>query len=165
MRGAKPMIRLLHRGLVWALLGGLALSITTCGDSTPESERAARTFVEAYYVRADLVAARRLTTGLAREKIERQVRLRTLAEADREPAPTSPGLSEQRDVKYKVLETREREGGRKIYRIGLTISTSPLTLETQTLITVGAKGEGEKRRWLVLNFVDFNRPSAKNAGK
>ena len=131
----------------------------------PETERAARTFIETYYVRADLVAARPLTTGLAREKIDQQVRLRTLAEADRQPAPTSPGLSEQRGVKYEVLETRERGVGRKIYRIGLTISTSPLTLETQTLITVGTKGEGKNRRWLVLNFVDFNRPPAESAGK
>ncbi len=165
-RDAEPMKGFLRRGFGWALLGGVALLAAACGDSTPESERAALTFVEAYYVRADLVAARRLAAGLAREKIDQQIKLRTTAGASDKAASSTPGLSGQRDVKYKVLETREQTADRKIYRIGLTISTSSsLALETQALITMVEKGEGGKRRWLVLNFVEFNRPSADNGGK
>ncbi|MFQ5913025.1 MAG: hypothetical protein ACE5JS_07570 [Nitrospinota bacterium] len=147
-----------HRAYGVALKILLALTLAGCGSSVPESERVVRSFVEAYYVQADLAAAVRLAEGLARVKIDRQAKLRT-APPGGGAVPTSPGLSGARSVEYEILETRERAEGGKVFRIGLTISSKPVTLNVQTLITVGQKGKGEPRRWVVLNFTDFSGPT------
>ncbi|MFQ5692157.1 MAG: hypothetical protein ACE5IM_03820 [Nitrospinota bacterium] len=141
----------------------LVTLLAACGRSVPESEEAARAFVEAYYVRADLTAAARWAEGLAREKIDRQAKLRKEAETGGS-GPASPGLSGRRSVEYKILETRERADGRKVYRIALTIVSSPVTLDVQTIVTVGRSRKGDRRRWVVVNFMDVG-PSRRPSGK
>ena len=148
------MIRLLRPGRFASIFLLLPLSLAACGDSIPESEKIARSFVEAYYVRANLDAAARMTRGLAREKIKRQTKLRKDA-ALGGTGPGSPGLSKQRNVEYEVLEVRERGGGR-VFRIGLAISSIPVSIKLQTLITVGQKDKDGRGRWVVLNFMELS---------
>lgn len=143
-----------RRGIRVSLSILVAVLLGACGGSVPGPEQVARSFVEAYYVRADLIAASGLAGGLAREKIERQAKLRK-APTGGGAGPTAPGLSKRRSVKYEILETRERTDGSRIYRLRLTISSSPMTLNVETLVTVGQRGKADRRRWVVLNFMDL----------
>lgn len=151
-----------RRRLPLLLAALAAVGAVACGRSAPEPERAALSFVEAYYVRADLAAAARMAVGAAREKIEAQTRLRA-APGDRGAASAAPGLSGQRNVEYKVLEVRERPDGGKVYRIALTVSSAPMTLDIQTLVTVAERGGRDRRRWAVLNFLDLDASSPRRS--
>ena len=152
-----PILRFLLTALAAALL-------PSCGGSVPEPEKAARAFVEAYYVRADLTAVGRLAAGLAGEKIARQTRLRKSPRDIDSVQGVSPGLTNRRNVEFEILEVRDRENGRKVFRFGLSISNPSVTLRLQTLVTVGKGAKGEKGRWIVLNFLDINPPPTRGSG-
>ncbi len=150
------------------LLPALSLSaLPSCDGSVPEPEKAARAFVEAYYVRADLTAAGRLAAGLAKEKIERQARLRKSRGDGGSGRETSPGLANRRNVEFEILEVRDREDGRKVYRFGLSISNPPVKLRLQSLVTVGkrAEGRGGQSGWTVVNFLDIDNPPTRGSGR
>ncbi len=152
-----PILRFLLTALAAALL-------PSCGGSVSAPEQAARAFVEAYYIRADLTAAGRLATGLAGEKIARQARLRKSPRDAHSVQGVSPGLSNRRNVEFEILEVRDREDGRKVFRFGLSISNPPVMLRLQTLVTVGKRAKGGKGRWTVLNFLDIDPPPARGSG-
>ncbi len=148
--------RIMTAGLsVWLFFG--------CSDSTPEAEKAVRTFIEAYYIRADLVAARRTAVGLAREKIDRQMKLRKDRGEGRSVEQTSPGVGRNRKVEADVLEVRDRVNGDKVYRFRLTIFNSAIRMGLQTLITVGKRHRSSNGPWMVVNFMEIrDLPSEKS---
>jgi hypothetical protein len=118
-----------------------------------ERESAAREFLEAYYVRADLPAARRLAVGLAREKIDREIELRKGA-GERGP---SPEAARERSVNIEILEERSRTEERSIFLFDLVIGSEPLTLKKRAVITLGrTRGPEGREGWVVVNFSEVD---------
>ena len=152
------MFRLHRNGIRKLALGILFCFFLGCNNQAPESEKTMLTFIEAYYVRADLLAAKRVSAGLALENINRQMLLRKSFEKGKSLEQTSPGVGKKRNVETKILEVRERSNGDKVYRSSLSIFNSAVRMELQTLSTVGKRGHASDRSWVVVNFVEIRNP-------
>mgnify|MGYP006129822231 CR=1 FL=1 len=154
------------RSYIQALVVGFSFcSFLGCNNQAPDSEKAMRSFIEAYYVRADLVAAKRISTGLALENINRQIRLRKNFEKDRSLEQISPGVGKNRNVETEILEVRDRSNGDKVYRSSLSILNSTVAMELQVLITVGKRGRSSKHPWVVVNFAEIRNLSSEKSQK
>lgn len=133
-----------------SLLIALLFVLGSCGRMG-ERESVAREFLEAYYVRADLPAARRLSVGLAREKIDREIELRKGA-GERGP---SPEAARERSVSIQLLEERSRTEDRSTFLFDLLIGSEPFTLKKRAVITLGrTRGPGGREGWVVVNFTE-----------
>jgi hypothetical protein len=114
--------------------------LASCGrGSTPEG--IAGEFMDEYYVRADLAGARRVTDGLASQKIgneEALVRGQTMGAA-----------REGRTVAYS-LASRAQEGDRHLfqYQVKVTLSGGSGTFARRVVLIVSPVGGG----WRVTNF-------------
>ena len=136
------------------LLAAFLLALGACGQ-VGERESVAREFLEAYYVRADLPAARRAAVGLAREKIDREIELRKGAG---ETGP-SPEAARERSVTIQVLEERSRTEERSTFLFDLLIGSEPIILKKRALITLGrTQGPGGRGSWVVVNFSEIDIP-------
>ncbi len=134
------------------LFAALLLALGACGQ-VGERESVAREFIEAYYVRADLPAARKVATGLALQKIDREIELRKEA-GDTQPSPEAAG---ERSVTFQVLEERSRTEGRSAFLFDLLIGAEPISFKRRTLITIGRiRGSGEREGWIVVNFSEID---------
>lgn len=156
LRPLPDFARIMVAGVsVWLLFG--------CSDATPEPEKTVRIFIEAYYIRADLVAARRIAVGLAREKIDRQMKLRK-DRGGRFVEQTSPGVGRNRKVETDVLEVRDRVNGDKVYRFRLTILNAAIRMGLQTLITAGKRNRSSNGPWMIVNFMEIRDLPSDNPG-
>lgn len=117
-----------------------ALSFAACTSDDP-ARAAAERFVDEYYVEIDLPAAREEATGLARAKVEREMKLLegvTPAEAAVRPS-----------IHYRFLEQQGSERDRRGYLYELTITfDSGEQVLRRALVTVRPEGEG----WRTANF-------------
>ncbi len=135
-----------------SLFAALLLALGACGQ-VGERESVAREFMEAYYVRADLPAARKVATGLALQKIDREIELRKEA-GDTQPSPEAAG---ERLVTFQVLEERSRTEGRSAFLFDLLIGAEPISFKRRTLIILGRTGgSGEREGWIVVNFSEID---------
>lgn len=122
------------------VIGAVLLASTGCAASGPEA--AARRFLDAYYIHADLGEAVMLADGLALEKIKEQQALTRGVPAD--------ALTRKRQVFYELRQRRDRGAERVLFMYDLTIQGGGASFRKRTLITVARMGE----RWRVTNFSD-----------
>ncbi len=103
-------------------------------------QQVAEAFLDAYYVHIDLERARELCSGLARDKIEREIGLRGDLRIDRDTRAPKVGYS---------LRERRAEGDthRFVYRLSIRPQGAD-AFERTVIVTVrGAPG-----RWTVTNY-------------
>ena len=125
------------------LLLTATLSLPACGNSS-SPDKIASSFLHHYYEAVDLLQAKKLTEGLASEKIEQEQALlqgrRAVEEARR------------RNVNSRLLEKRS-EGDRLSLAYELTIKGRGVPLMHKRAILLLRKVDGG---WRVTNFRDFD---------
>lgn len=117
------------------------LLLTSCGGpATPEG--VARRFMDAYYVQADLGAAKMLAGGLASRKLEDEMNLTR--------GQTVGAATEGREVAY-TLVARQEEGEQRrfMYEVRIRLKGSG-ELTRRSVVSVGQVGGA----WRVTNFND-----------
>ncbi len=126
------------------LRAALLLALAGCGGEGDTTARgAAEAFVDRHYVEVDLPGSREYTTGLARSKVDKQIRLTAGQSVD-------AGTRKPR-VYYKLLEEREA-GGRIAFVYQLTIRPEGAgEFSRRLLIRVRREGAG----WRVSNYMEY----------
>ena len=130
-----------RRGVLWA---ALLLALAGCGgegDTTPQG--AAEAFMDWHYVEIDLVKAREFTAGLARSKLDEELRL-TAGQT------IGPGTRKPR-VYYKLLQRRE-SGGRTAFVYELTVRPDGGGEFTRKLMI---RVRREEAGWRVSNYMEY----------
>ena len=126
------------------LCAALLLALAGCqgeGDTTPQG--AAEAFLDSHYVEIDLAKAREFTAGLARSKIDEELRLTSGQAID-------VGTRKPR-IYYKLLQQRESRG-RTAFVYELTIRPDGGDEFTRKLmIRVRREEEG----WRVSNYMEY----------
>lgn len=122
----------------------LALVVTGCSSDDP-ARAAAERFVDHYYVEIDLTGAREEASGLARAKVEREMKLLE--------GVTPPEESSRPRVHYRFLEQEEPGRDRRGFIYELTISfDGGDQVQRRTLVTVGREEGG----WRAVNFQEID---------
>jgi hypothetical protein len=135
-------VRLAARTLGLVALVGLVVG---CRSDASTPRGAAELFLDAHYVEIDLPAARELTAGVARHKVEEEMRLvegQPIDEGTRKPV-----------VHYRLLEEHP-EGGdavRYLYRGRITVEDAG-RFERSWMVTVRRDGGG----WRVTNYQELD---------
>ena len=131
------------QGLWWdqALAALLLLSACT-GESGPD--RVAGQFMDQYYVSADLNRAKALTTGLAAEKIAKEIELTAGAVSDAQ--------TRSREISYILVERKE-EGNRAFFAYDVKIAPQGGSSFTKRSLLSLGQVEGA---WKITNFRDFD---------
>lgn len=132
-------------GAVAALCAVLAMSAPACSHSDPARGGAER-FVDAYYVEIDLPRARDEAVGLARAKVDDELKLLTGQEA--------PEGGVRPTVHYRLVEAQgEGERDRRGFVFELSIHTdSGDELTRRVLVTVREEGGA----WRAANFQEID---------
>ncbi len=125
------------------LLGGVGFSLA-CSSGDP-ARGAAERFIDAYYVEIDLPRARDAAIGLARAKVEEQLRLVTgqvALEAASRPTVYYRFVEQQQEPQH------DRRG--LLYELTLTLGTDQAT--RRALVTLRREGDA----WRVANFQEID---------
>jgi len=122
----------------------LALLAAGCAPDPATPRGTAERFLDAHYVRIDLQGALEFTTGLARRKVEDELRLvqgQAIDETTRKPS-----------VHYRLLEEHPdgAEAVRYLYHGSIAIEDAD-RLERRWLVTVRLAGGS----WRVTNYEEF----------
>jgi hypothetical protein len=133
------------RATIGTLVPGVALLLVAGCRADPSTPRGtAELFLDAHYVRIDLPAALELTSGVARRKIEDEMRLvagQVIDEATRKPT-----------VHYRLLE--EHPDGEQavhyVFRGRIAVEDAD-TFERRWMVTVRRDDSG----WRVTNYQEF----------
>ncbi|MDE0028368.1 MAG: hypothetical protein OXU42_03060 [Deltaproteobacteria bacterium] len=126
------------------LCAALLLALAGCqgeGDITPQG--AAEAFIDRHYVEIDLLKARELTAGLARSKLDEELRLTSGQAID-------VGTRKPR-IYYKLLQRRESRG-RTAFVYELTIRPDGGGEFTRKLMIRVRK---EQAGWRVSNYMEY----------
>ncbi|MFQ5894474.1 MAG: hypothetical protein ACE5JJ_01460 [Nitrospinota bacterium] len=128
-----------------ALAGVVGLVLLAgCGEEKLDAEATAARFVGYYYVAIDLPSAQKLTEGLARSEIERQ--MLAVKQAGAPIAGAKP------KVESRILERRQSDG-RVMFLFALTIQPAQgRPFERRALISVSRRPGG----WRVTHFREFD---------
>ena len=115
-----------------------------CGADPSTPRGTAERFLDAHYVAIDLPAAREFTSGVARQKVEEEMRLvegQTIDETTRKPT-----------VHYRLLEEHPDGGDavRFLYRGQITVEDAG-GFERRWMVTVRRDGEA----WRVTNYQEL----------
>jgi hypothetical protein len=126
------------------LLAVALLVLAGCASDDP-ARAAADRFVDAYYVEIDLPEAREEAAGLARAKVERNMKLlEGMAPLDEVARPR---------VYYRFLEQQGTTRGRRGFLYELTISfDGGDQVQRRTVVTVGEEGGS----WHAVNFQEID---------
>lgn len=127
-----------------ALCVALLLTGAGCqgeGDTTPQG--VAEAFLDSHYVEIDLPRSREYTVGLARSKVDEQLRLTSGHAID-------AGTRKPR-VYYKLLEQRE-SGGRTAFLYQLTIRAENAGEFSRKLLI---RVRREEAGWRVSNYMEY----------
>jgi len=122
----------------------LFATFASCTSDDP-ARAAAERFVDAYYVEIDLPEAREEAAGLARAKVERNMKL-------------IEGMAPPEDiarprVHYRFLEQQDSSRGRRGFLYELTISfDGGDQVQRRTVVTVGEEGGA----WHAVNFQEID---------
>jgi hypothetical protein len=131
--------------VVSLLLVASALLLPGCRSDPSTPRGTAELFLDAHYVRIDLPAALPFTTGVARQKVEDEIRLvsgQTIDETTRKPT-----------VHYKLLEEHP-DGDRAVnylYHGSIAVEDAD-RFERRWLVTVRRADDG----WRVTNYQEFS---------
>lgn len=126
------------------LCAALLLALVGCegeGDTTPQG--AAEAFIDRHYVEIDLAKAREFTAGLARSKIDEELRLTSGQAID-------AGTRKPR-IYYTLLQRRE-SGGRTAFLYELTIRPDGGGEFTRKLMI---RVRREETGWRVSNYMEY----------
>ena len=122
-----------------------ALLVASCHADPATPRGTAELFLDAHYVRIDLPGSLEFTTGVARQKVEDEIRLvagQMIDEATRKPR-----------VHYRLLE--ERPDGEQavnyVYRGRIAVEDAD-TFERRWLVTVRQEAQG----WRVTNYQELS---------
>lgn len=130
-------IRIASFLLFAALAGG-------CGRDLKTAQGVAEEFVDQHYVNIDLQRAREYSVGLARDKIDDEIRLtrgQAIDASTRKPR-----------VHYQLLETKQESEGRVSFFYKGTIEVEDAPEFTRRWLVVARKeGDG----WRVSNFTEY----------
>lgn len=135
---------MIRRGVLWAAALLLLLASGGCrggGDATPQG--VAEAFLDWHYVEIDLPRSREYTVGLARSKVDDQIRLTSGHAID-------AGTRKPR-VYYKLLEQREA-GGRTAFVYRLTIRPEGADEFSRSLLI---RVRREEAGWRVSNYMEY----------
>jgi hypothetical protein len=131
-------------GPIAVLLVLAAPLVVGCRPDASTPRGAAERFLDAHYVRIDLPAARELTTGLARHKVEDEIRLVGAQEID--------DSTRKPTIHYTLLE--EHPDGEQavnyLYRADITVEDAD-RFERRWLVTVRRDDTG----WRVTNYQEL----------
>jgi len=134
-----------HDTVVTLLSLACALLVASCRSDPATPRGTAELFLDAHYVRIDLPAALELTAGVARHKVEEEIRLvagQAIDETTRKPR-----------VHYKLLEERPDGDHAVNYVYRGTISVEDADrFERRWLVTV-RHADGA---WRVTNYQEFS---------
>lgn len=135
----------LSRRAAVRLAFALACGLPGCGPDASTPRGTAERFLDAHFVRIDLPAALPLTSGLARHKVEDEIRLVGGLEIDE--------TTRKPTVHYRLLE--ERPDGEHavsyVYRGDIRIEDAA-ALARRWLVTV----RREDGAWHVTNYLEFD---------
>ena len=122
----------------------LLCALLACQPDSRSPRGVAEQFIDQYYVQINLAGAQLFCTGLAREKIEEQVRLtqgQPIDESTRKPW-----------VRYKLLETREETADHASYLFeGMVHVAGADGLTPKWLVSLRRDGDA----WKVSNFTEI----------
>jgi hypothetical protein len=131
---------------VRALAALLLIALAPACKSSDPARAAAERFVDQYYVEIDLPAAREEASGLARDKVEREMKLLegvTPAEAAVRPS-----------INYRFLEQQDAEGRDRrgfLYELTITFNGGDQVLR-RALVTV----REDQGAWHAVNFQEID---------
>jgi len=127
-------------------VAALALLAVVSGCTSDDPARAAaERFVDRYYVEIDLTGARDEAAGLARAKVEREMKLLE--------GITPPEDSARPRIHYRFLEQQEPGRDRRGFVYELTISFERGDhVQRRALVTVGQ----EDGAWRAVNFQELD---------
>ena len=126
------------RGIIGLCLATLFIFSACSPGEGPES--VAQSFVERYYVQPDLLRAKALAHGLARQKIEEQEELLRAV-------PGQDGAA-GRKVSYSLYTTRKMGEDRIFVVYDIAISVDSRVMQKRAFISTARVKEG----WRVTNF-------------
>jgi hypothetical protein len=121
----------------------LPLTVSACGKQ-PEPEQVARKFMESYYINMSLKEAQTLSMGLAKEKLENQIRLldgqsitagTNVPKVDIHLLSSEPGQDGEVSFIFEVTPRAQDVGKRKVY----------------------VKVRQENGRWLISQFTESDQ--------
>jgi hypothetical protein len=127
--------------LLWA---AVALALGGCAPDDGTARGVAERFIDAHYVRIDLAASREYTSGLAREKVDDEIRLtqgQVIDEGTHVPR-----------VSYELTEERLRGSDTVSFAYAATLSVDggePIDRTFQLTLRNGADG------WRVTNYSEY----------
>jgi hypothetical protein len=128
----------------------LALLFVAACQPVPSAQQAAEHFLDAHYVRMDLVRSHSLASGVAQSKIEREIDL--VAEFSGEEKPPLP------HVHYSLESVRDGEGMKTFqYSLRIQAQGAATALQKEVLLTLR---EDESGNWGVTNFSDSDALSS-----
>jgi hypothetical protein len=123
----------------------LLLALAPSCTSDDPARAAAERFVDQYYVEIDLPGARDEAVGLARSKVEREIKL-----IQGQPPPEE---ALRPRIHYRFLEQQESERDRRGFLYELTISfDGGEQLQRRALVTVREEESG----WHAVNFQELD---------
>ena len=122
------------------ILFAVALSAALCGCDDPA--RIGDRFVDLYFVETDQARARRLTTGLAKAKLDEELRLVESVRRDHDAEAQKPSIAYTR-------RTLRVDGQHARASYDVTIREGADRLEKQVLLSLDHEGD----RWKVANFL------------
>ena len=137
---------LLPRRLIFTVFSViLCLSISYCGGESSPAISVAEGFLDAHYVRIDLVSAKEYCQGLARSRIDEEIRLTEGRQID--------SAAGRPRVYYRLLEENVRSPSvvSLHYRLDLDVGGIG-RLEKSVLLTL----RGREGDWRVVNFREFD---------
>jgi len=136
-------------GLCLILPLAVLVAIPLAGCNRGGGRAAAERFLDAHYVRIDLDAARGLSSGLARAKLDKELAL--TADVSIEADTRQPRINYQ-------LETAREDGDRGQFAYVLTIRAAGAE-PFEKLVTVTVK-QDDSGDWSVTNYTDGDRSIA-----
>jgi hypothetical protein len=131
-------------GTAGAFVGVVLLVGIGCGPDPSSARGMAERFLDAHYVRIDLQASSRLTSGVARQKVEGEIALTRGVEIDAD--------TRQPKIHYRLDDERDDGDGamRFVYRLTIVPEDAD-RFQRQVLLTVRRTGEG----WTVGNYEEL----------
>ncbi len=137
----------------------LALLFVAACQPVPSAQQAAEHFLDAHYVRMDLVRSHSLASGVAQSKIEREIDLvaslqhpNIVTEFSGEEKPPLP------HVHYSLESVRDGEGMKTFqYSLRIQAQGAATALQKEVLLTLR---EDESGNWGVTNFSDSDALSS-----
>ncbi|HTM10952.1 MAG TPA: hypothetical protein VL754_21415 [Verrucomicrobiae bacterium] len=122
-----------------------AAPMGACGRDLKSAEGVAQEFVDQHYVNIDLARAREYSVGLARDKIDDEIRLtrgQAIDASTRKP-----------NVRYELVEKKQEGEGRISFFYKGTIQAEDAPEFTRRWLVVARKeGDG----WRVSNFSEYD---------